>query len=93
MCNTECVIVFQTVISQRVRLITGTKNIFAQIDDRFDSWNSGDFDEVVYDSYTAATGYLGRSCMNKSAEQRHYTFLNFVLCGKLREAIIFICKR
>ena len=42
--SNERVIVFHMVILKCVRLVTGTKNIFAKIDARLDSWNSRAFD-------------------------------------------------
>ena len=62
--NAERVIIFQTVTLQHVQLVTGTKHICAIIDDRLDSWNSGEFDELICDSYAAAMGYLGRAHWN-----------------------------
>ena len=91
--NAEQVIVFQTVILQRVRLVTGTKNIRVQINTRLYPWNIGAFDELVNDSCAAAVGYMGRAHGNQNLEQRHCTFSNFVLCGKFFEAVIFFCER
>ena len=91
--NAKCVIIFQTVILKHVRLVTGAKNICAQIDAQLYSWNSGAFDEIICDSCAADMGYLGRAHRNKSSEQCHHTFSNLLLCGKLREAVRLVCKR
>ena len=55
-----------------------------------EQWSA--FDELVYDSYAAATGYLGRARRNQSSDQCHSTLLNLVLRGKFHEAIRFVCK-
>ena len=55
--NAEQVIVFQTVILQRVHIITGAKNICTIINIRLNLWNSREFDELVIESYAASTGY------------------------------------
>ena len=75
---------------QRVHLVTGAKNICAQIDSRLESWNKGKFDELVGDSYAATKGYLGREHRNQSANQRHHKFSTFVIRGKLRETVRFV---
>ena len=64
--NAEQVIIFQTVILQRIRLIIGANNIRAQINTWLDLWNSGTFKERINDSYAAATVYLGRARRNKT---------------------------
>ena len=38
-------------------------------------------------------GYFGKASGNKTTEERHQTFLNLVLKGKLCEAIQFVCDR
>ena len=50
------------------------------------------FDELVCDSYAAATGYLGRAEGNKSKEQRYCTLSNVVLGKKLRNAVRLVCE-
>ena len=90
--NIKQVIIFHTVILQRVWLVTGAKNICTQIDDRLISWSCGAFDKLVYDSYTTANGYLGRDCGTQNIEQCHHMFLNLVLPWKLHEAVVFVCK-
>ena len=91
--NSEQVIIFQMVILQRVRLVTGAKNIFAWIDVQLNSWNSGAFDKIVCNSYAASVVYLGRDCKNQSADQHHCTLSNLVLLGKLCEAVSFFANR
>ena len=72
--NAEQVIVFQAVILQRTRLITGAKNICTQIDAQIAAWNYEAFGKLVCDSYTAAMGYLGRAHRNKNADKCRRTF-------------------
>ena len=43
------------------------------------------------DIYNSAMGYLGKACGNKTREERHLTFSNLVLKGKLRESVRFVC--
>ena len=88
-CNDGCVIIFQTVILQRFRLVTGSKSIHAWIYAQIDLWNSGCCDELVCNSYIEAKGYLGRSPSTQISEQRHRKLSKLVLCGKLREAVRF----
>ena len=90
--NAKWVIIFQSVILQCVRLFTGAKNIRAIIEFRLNSWNHGAFEKLINDTYTAATGYLGRARGTQSEEQRHRTFSDIVLRQKLREADRCFCK-
>ena len=78
---------------KHVRLVTGTKNIRLQINNQIDFWNSVAFKEIVNDSYTESTVYLGISRETQNTEQRHRTFLNVFSCGKFREAYGFFCKQ
>ena len=89
--NDEQVIIFQTVILQRVCLVTGTKNICAQICDEINSWNSGVSDNLVFYYYATDTGYLGTAHRNQRADRYHHTFSNLVIPGKLCESVRFIC--
>ena len=57
--NAEQLIIFQSVILQRVQLDTGAKNICAQIEFQLDFWNCGAFDELVKNTHTATTRYTG----------------------------------
>ena len=91
--NYKQVIVFQSVILQCIRLVTYAKNIHAEIGFRLDFWNCGAFDELIRDTCTAAVGSLRRSRGNQRKEQRHHTFSNIVLRGKLCESVRMFCKR
>ena len=66
---------FQTVILPSVQLVTDVKNIYVRMDAQLASWNHGTFEKLVYDAYAAATGYLGRSCVNKMRS-------NVILCSQ-----------
>ena len=44
-------------------------------------------------TYNFAMVYLGKACGNQMEEQRHRTFSNLILTGKLSEAIQFVCDR
>ena len=91
--NAKQVIIFQTTILQHVRRVTGAQNIRARIDARLDSWNIEAFNELVCDFYATAMGSLGMAHSNQNYDQRQRKVLNLVLCGKLRKAIIFVCKQ
>ena len=60
---------------------------------RLGLWNRGAFDELINDTYNSVIGYLEKTHGNKTTEERHRTFLNLVLKGKLRKAVQFICDR
>ena len=49
-------------------------------------WNRGAFGKIVKDTYNSAMGYLGKARGIQTMEERHQTFLNLVLKGKLRKA-------
>ena len=51
------------------------------------------FGEIVKDTYNFAIGYLRKSCGSQTMGERHITFSNLVLKGKLREALQFVCGR
>ena len=51
--NAERVIVFHTVILQRVHMVSGAGNIRDHITSRLNLWNKGVYDELVQDSYYA----------------------------------------
>ena len=91
--NAERAIIFQTVILQRVRLVTGAKNIRDRINSHLDSWNKGTYKKLVQDSYSAAPYYLGKSHKTKNGEQCHLNFLSIIIRRKLCEAVRFICDR
>ena len=90
--NIDWVIVFQMDILQHVQLVTGAKIRYVQIYAHIASCNRGSFYELVYKSYIAAMGYLGRSRGNQNMEHHLHTFSNRVLPGKLHESVRFVCK-
>ena len=79
--DAERVIVFQTVILQRIRLVTGAKNICVQIDAPLNSWIRGEFDEILCDSYSVDTVYLGGGRGGQISDQHHRMFSDLVLQG------------
>ena len=91
--NANMVITFQPVILQRLRLITGAKKFYAQIEAQLDSWNCCAFDELTKNSYTAAMGYLGKARRTQSVEQCHRTFSNLILRVKFCKAVRFFGER
>ena len=64
--------------------------IFARIEFWLDSCNSGTFDEIVNDTYTAATGYLGRDRVTQSAYQHHHEVYNIFLREKNHKVVRFV---
>ena len=85
--------IFQLVLFKRIWLITGAKNICAQIYDQLTYWNPGSFEKLLYNSYSVVMRYLGRACGTHNVEQRHCTFLDFFLRCKLRDLVIFFAVR
>ena len=59
--NADRVIVFQTFILQRDRLIYISRNICDQILSRLEQWNKGAYEKLVQDSYGAVAAYLGKT--------------------------------
>ena len=88
--NTERVIVFQMVIFQRVRLVSGAGNLCDCITSCLELWNKGAYDELVQDSYGTVEPFLGNKCGTQIQEQSHCTFSNPILHGKLRKVVRFI---
>ena len=87
--NSEKMIFFQSVILQRSQGVNNYKHIHSRILFLLKFWNHGAFDKLVKVAFNAATGYLGKACGVQTEEQRHRTFSNLVLKGKLREAVRF----
>ena len=72
--NTEREIVFQTVILQLIRLVSGAKNICDRITSRLELWNKGAYNELVQDPYGTAKAYLGKTRGTQTQEQHHRNF-------------------
>ena len=89
--SSKRMIIFQSVILQHVRSVTGAKNICAQIKFQIDFWNRGTFDKLANDMYTAAMGHLGKARGTQRKEQRHRKFSNLVLKRKFCKEDRFIC--
>ena len=88
--KSERVIIVQSVVLQRVQLVTGAKNILAWIEFQLNFWNCGAFDKLKNNMHTVATGYLGRACRIQKKEQHYRTFSNFFLGEKLTEIVRYI---
>ena len=86
--NSERVIIFQLVILQCSQGVNNAKDIRAHIIFQLNFWNCGAFEELVKDTFNAATG-LGKARGIQSEEQHHHMFSDLVLKGKLREAVRF----
>ena len=91
--NAEIVIIFHTVVLQRVCLVSGSRNTRDWISSHIALLNKGVYDKLVQDSYRAEGEFLGNNRGNQTQEQRHCTFSNLVPRGKLREDVRFICER
>ena len=74
-------------------MVSGAKHISDQITSRINLWNKGAYDELVQESHGVSAAYLGKARGNQNWEQRHCNFLNFILCGKLRETVWFIFEQ
>ena len=90
--NAERVVIFQTVLFQRVSGVFGSRNIHDQIDSLLDLYNKGSYNELVQDCHRAAEEDLGGKRGTQTQEQRHRTFSNPFL-NKLSEAVHFICEQ
>ena len=92
--NAERTIFFQTVIFQRVRLVSGEKHICECITSYIDLWNMGAYNELLQDSYGMAADYLGNSQRTKIQDQRHYNFKT-LLCTRncAKPFILFVSRR
>ena len=86
-------IIFQRINLQRFLLVTGTKNICVKIDAWLELWNKGAFDELVWDSYAASTGYLGPYHRNQSDYQCQRTVSTLVLHGMFSRSSDFFANR
>ena len=71
----------------------GCKNIFDRITSRLYLCNKGFYNELIQDFYGTAASYSGKARGNQNWEQRHHTFTNLIMRGKLREAVQFICDQ
>ena len=72
--NSDRVIVFQSVILQRVQGVNNAKHICVRIFFRINNSNHGAFDKIVKYTFNAATGLLAKSCGIQSEEQQHSKF-------------------
>ena len=75
--NSERVIVFQSVILQRIKSVNNSAQIRKRILFQLNLWNRGAFDNLVKETYNSAMGYLGKYHGNQTTKERHQTFLNF----------------
>ena len=91
--NSERVIIFQSVILQHAQGVNNPPRIHKRVLFRLDFWNCGAFDIIVKDVYNLAMGYLIKPRGIQAEEQRHQTFSNLVLKGKLRKEVQFFCDR
>ena len=89
--NAERVTVFQSIILQYTQGVNNSAQIQKHILFRLDLWNCGAFDELVKDTYKSAMGCLGKSRGTQTTEERHGTFSNLVLKGKLRISGSLMC--
>ena len=82
--NTEMVIVSQMAILKLVYLVFNTRNICDHINSHLDLCNKGTNDELVHDSYGVGSIFRNK-CRNQTQVQRHCTFSNLIMSGKLRK--------
>ena len=65
-CNVYRLIIFQTIVLQRARLVLGSISICDRISSRLDLWNKGDFEDLVQDSYRSVEVFLGNNRGNQT---------------------------
>ena len=91
--NSERVIIFQSVILQRVQGVNNYAQICKSIFFWFDCCNRGAFSKLVKEAYNSAMGYLGKARGVQTEEQCHQTFSNFTPKWTLCKAVQFVYVR
>ena len=91
--NSERFVVFQTVILQRDRHVTASRDIRRRIEKRLDAWEAGNHKMLVEDTLRSSTQYLTAVRREETAEHRAKTFHGLVLRGKLRTAVRWMTER
>ena len=91
--NSERVTVFQSVILQHTQGVNNPTQICKLILFGLDGWNCGTLGKLVKDNYNLDMGYLVKDCGIQMEEQRHRTFSNLALKGKLHKVVQFVCDR
>ena len=86
-------IVFQTLILQRVNGVYGARNIRDLIDSLLDLKNKGDYDKLLQDSHRRRNNLWVIIEGPKPRSHGIVIFSNLVLKGKFRKAIHFIVNR
>ena len=86
-------IVFQTVMLQRARHVTASRDIRRRIEKRLDAWEAGSYRILVEDTLRSSTQYLTAVRRVETSEHRAKTFHGLVLRGKLRMAVRWITER
>ena len=89
--NLDRVVVFQSVIIQRVQGANNSAQIRKCILFRLDFWNRGAFDELMKVTYNLAVGYLVKARGIQKEVQHHQRLWNLKLKVKLREAVQLVC--
>ena len=91
--NSERFIVFQTVMLQRARHVTASRDIRRRIEKRLDAWEAGRYRMLVEDTLRSSTQYLTAVRREETAEHWAKTFHGLVLRGKLRTTVRWITER
>jgi hypothetical protein len=91
--NSEKFLVFQMVILQRSKEVSGAGNIKRRLTRRMDAWEKGKFDMLVQDTERTALAQLAKARGDSTPEQRAKTYARLVLQGKLRAAVRWITER
>ena len=91
--NSECFIVFQTVILKRAYHVTTSQAIRWRIEKRLDAWGEGKHTMVVEDRLRACEEYLTVTRWEETVEHRAQTYHCLVLRGKLQTAVRLITER
>jgi hypothetical protein len=91
--NSERFLVFQMVVLQRSKEVSGAANIRRRITTRLDAWEASKHDMLVQDAERTALAQLARVRGTETPEQRAKTFARLVLQGKLRTAVRWVTDR
>ena len=91
--NSEKFLVYQMVILQRSKEVSGAGNIKRRLSKRMDAWEAGKFLMLVQDTERTALAQLAKAQGSSTPEQRAKVYARLVLQGKLRAAVCWITER
>jgi hypothetical protein len=91
--NSEKFLVYQMVILQRSKEVSGAGSIKRRLSKRMDAWEAGKLSMLVQDTEQTALAQLAKAQGTLTPEQRAKVYARLVLQGKLRAAVRWITER